>query len=111
MRSEELGYAGLVATLQRETGGSTAEVLGRITQTIRERAELKRLVRGLTSQGRLGGAIVTAIPLGLTQYSWSLGPATSPTLASSFGVMCIVAGVTMITAAWIVIRKIVDMKV
>ena len=46
MRSEELEYVGLVATLQRETGGSTAEVLDRVTQTIRERAELKRLVRG-----------------------------------------------------------------
>ena len=44
MRSEELEYVGLVATLQRETGGSTAEVLDRVTQTIRERAELKRLV-------------------------------------------------------------------
>lgn len=112
MRSEELEYVGMVATLQRETGGSTAEVLDRITQTIRERAELKRLVRGLTAQGRLGGAIVTAIPLGLTALFLVIRPGYfNPLLQSPFGVMCIVAGVTMTIAGWLVIRKIVDIKV
>ena len=112
MRSEELEYVGLVATLQRETGGSTAEVLDRITQTIRERAELKRLVRGLTAQGRLGGMIVSAIPLGLTVMFLITRPGYfNPLLHSSFGVMCIVAAVTMTTAGWIAIRKIVDIKV
>lgn len=112
MRSEELEYVGLVATLQRETGGSTAEVLDRITQTIRERAELKRLVRGLTAQGRLGGMVVTAIPLGLTAMFLVTRPGYfSPMLQSSFGVICIVAAVTMTATGWIAIRKIVDIKV
>jgi tight adherence protein B len=112
MRSEELEYVGLVATLQRETGGSTAEVLDRITQTIRERAELKRLVRTLTAQGRLGGAIVSAIPLGLSALLLVIRPGYfTPLLQSSFGVMCIVAGVAMMTAGWIAIRRIVDIKV
>jgi tight adherence protein B len=112
MRSEELEYVGLVATLQRETGGSTAEVLDHITQTIRERAELKRLVRGLTAQGRLGGAIVSAIPLGLTALFLVIRPGYfNPLVQSPFGVMCIVAGVTMTIAGWIAIRKIVDIKV
>jgi tight adherence protein B len=112
MRSEELEYVGLVATLQRETGGSTAEVLDRITQTIRERAELKRLVRGLTAQGRLGGAIVSAIPIGLAALFLVTRPGYfNPLLQSSFGVMCIVAAVGMVAAGWIAIRQIVDIKV
>src|SRR5262249_28433852 len=112
MHSEELEYVGLVATLQRETGGSTAEVLDRITQTIRERAELKRLVRTLTAQGRLGGAIVTALPLALTALLLVIEPSYfNPLLQSPFGVTCIVAGVAMTTAGWIAIRKIVDIKV
>jgi tight adherence protein B len=112
MRSEELEYVGVVATLQRETGGSTAEVLDRVTQTIRERSELKRLVRGLTAQGRLGGKVVTAIPVGLTVIFLVTRPGYfSPMLQSSFGVVCIVAAVTMTAAGWIAIRKIVDIKV
>jgi tight adherence protein B len=112
MRSEELEYVGLVATLQRETGGSTAELLDHVTQTIRERAELKRLVRTLTAQGRLGGMIVSAIPFGLTVLLLITRPGYfSPLVHSSFGVMCIVAGVAMTSAGWIAIRKIVDIKV
>lgn len=112
MRSEELEYVGLVATLQRETGGSTAEVLDHITQTIRERAELKRLVRALTAQGRLGGAIVSAIPLGLTALFLVIRPGYfTPLVQSPFGIACIVAGVLMTTAGWVAIRKIVDIKV
>jgi tight adherence protein B len=112
MRSEELEYVGLVATLQRETGGSTAEVIDRITQTIRERAELKRLVRGLTAQGRLGGGIVSAIPLGLAALFLVTRPGYfDPLLQSTFGVVSIAAAVAMVTTGWIVIRKIVDIKV
>jgi tight adherence protein B len=112
MRSHELEYVGLVATLQRETGGRTAEVLERITQTIRERAELKRLVRTLTAQGRLGGMIVTAIPVGLAAFFAVARPGYfDPLLESTFGVICIVLAATMLTAAWISIRKIVDIEV
>jgi tight adherence protein B len=112
MRSEELEYVGMVAMLQRETGGSTAEVLDRITQTIRERAELKRLVRTLTAQGRLGGAIVSAIPFGLTLMFLVTRPGYfNPLVHNAFGVVCIVVAATMAIAGWITIRKLVDIKV
>ena len=112
MRSEELDYVGLVATLQRETGGSTAEVLDRITQTIRERAELKRLVRGLTAQGRLGGGVVTAIPLALAALFAVIQPGYfDPLLHNAFGLMCLGLGAAMLTVGWIAIRKIVDIEV
>jgi tight adherence protein B len=112
MRSEELEYVGLVATLQRETGGSTAEVLDRVTETIRGRAELKRLVRTLTAQGRLGGGIVTAVPVVLTAFFLVTRPGYfAPLVHSAFGVMCIVTGAVMLTAGWLAIRKIVDIKV
>jgi tight adherence protein B len=112
MRSEELEYVGLVATLQRETGGSTAEVLDRVTDTIRGRAELKRLVQTLTAQGRLGGGIVTAVPLVLTAFFLVTRPGYfDPLIHSAFGVMCIVMAVVMLSAGWLAIRKIVDIKV
>jgi tight adherence protein B len=112
MRSEELEYVGLVATLQRDTGGNTAEVLDRVTDTIRERAELKRLVRTLTAQGRLGGAIVSAIPVALTAIFLAIRPDYfDPLFESSIGIAVIVLGASMLVAGWLVIRKIVDIEV
>jgi tight adherence protein B len=112
MRSEELEYVGLVATLQRETGGNTAEVLDRVTDTIRDRAELKRMVRTLTAQGRLGGLIVSAVPVLLTLLFLAVKPGYfDPLVSSPLGVMLIVIAVGMLTAGWIAIRKIVDIEV
>ena len=112
MRNDELDYVGLVATLQRETGGSTAEVLDRITHTIRERAELKRMVRGLTAQGRLGGLIVTSIPPALAALMAVIQPGYfDPLLHNAFGQACLVLGAAMLTVGWISIRKIVDIEV
>jgi tight adherence protein B len=113
MRSEELEYVGLVATLQRETGGNTAEVLDRVTETIRERAELKRLVQTLTAQGRMGGLVVTAVPVALSALFLVIRPGYFDPLLSrgAFGVALIVLAAAMLTAGWIAIRKVVDIKV
>jgi tight adherence protein B len=112
MRSEELEYVGLVATLQRETGGNTAEVLDRVTETIRERAELRRMVRTLTAQGRLGGLIVSAVPVALTALFLVIRPGYfAPLTDSSLGVALIVLAVGMLIAGWLAIRKIVHIEV
>jgi tight adherence protein B len=112
MRSGELEYVGLIANLQRETGGSTAEVLQRVTETVRERAELRRLVRTLSAQGRLGGMIVTALPLGVAAFFAATKPGYfDPLTSSSGGRMLIVLAVLMLLAGWAAIRKIVDIEV
>ncbi|MGZ6640796.1 MAG: type II secretion system F family protein [Solirubrobacteraceae bacterium] len=112
MRSDELEYVGLVATLQRETGGKTAEVLERVTETIRERAELKRLVRTLTAQGRLGGGVVSALPLALAAIFLVIRPHYfDPLVDNAAGIAAIVLGGLMLATGWIVIRRIVDIKV
>src|SRR5207253_6397036 len=63
MDSRELEQVALVAALQRETGGNTAEVLDRVTDTIRERFELRRTVNTLTAQGRMSRWVLTSLPL------------------------------------------------
>jgi tight adherence protein B len=112
MRSEELAYVGLVAALQRNTGGNTAEVLDRITETIRARAELSRLVRTLTAQGRLGGGVITALPLGAAAFFAATRPGYfDPLTTGPGGIALLMTGGFMLVAGWLVIRKIVDIKV
>lgn len=48
--------------IQRQTGGDLAEVLDNISDVIRERIELKGLVKGLTAEGRLSGWVLFALP-------------------------------------------------
>ncbi len=51
MNSEDFQHVAIVAGLQRDTGGNTAEVIDLVAETIRGRIEIRRLVRGLTAQG------------------------------------------------------------
>jgi tight adherence protein B len=63
MASRELEQLALVAELQREAGGNSAEVIDQVADTVRERFDLKRLIKTLTTQGRMSRWIVSALPV------------------------------------------------
>ena len=74
MKNRDIEQVALVASVQSETGGNAAEVLDRVTESIRERQELRRLVRTLTAQGRLARWIVSLLPVGLLLVISILNP-------------------------------------
>jgi tight adherence protein B len=49
--------------IQRTTGGDLAEILDKIGSVIRGRIELFGLIQGLTSEGRLSGWVLFALPM------------------------------------------------
>ena len=59
MKSGDFQHVAMIATLQRETGGNTAEVMELVAETIRERLEIRQMVRALTAQGRLAGFMLS----------------------------------------------------
>lgn len=112
MDSKELSQVALVASLQRRTGGNSAEVLDRVVQTIRERAELRRLVKTLTAQGRTSRWVVTALPLGLLAVITLINPSyVAPLIHTGGGRLALLAAAIMVTAGSMVIQRIVDIKV
>src|SRR6266545_937177 len=52
--------------IQRETGGSLAEILGKIAETIRERYRFFGKLRSLTAEGRVSGFILGVLPIGVS---------------------------------------------
>jgi tight adherence protein B len=112
MKSTDLEQVALVASLQRETGGNTAEVLDRVTDGIRERFALRRMVRTLTAQGRMSRWVLTALPVFLLVLISVINPKyMAPFFASSVGRALLVVAAVLVTAGSLVIRKIVDIKV
>ena len=111
MASPEIEYVGIVARMQREAGGNTAEVLDQVIDTIRSRQQLKRMVRSLTAQGRMGGGVITAVPVGLAVLMAVTQPGYyDPMLGSALGVILLVLAVVMVICGWLSIRKIVDVE-
>ncbi|MFY9579606.1 MAG: type II secretion system F family protein [Gaiellaceae bacterium] len=112
MDSRELEQVALVAALQRETGGNTAEVLDRVTETIRERFELRRTVKTLTAQGRMSRWVLTSLPLFLLVVITLINPSYMHILYSSTGgkVLLVLSAIS-VTAGSLVIKRIVNIKV
>ncbi|TML00932.1 MAG: VWA domain-containing protein [Actinobacteria bacterium] len=112
MDSRELEQVALVAGLQRETGGNTAEVLDRVTDTIRERFELRRTVQTLTAQGRMSRWVLTFLPLFLLLVITLINPGYMNIMYHTTGgrMVLVFAGISVASGS-LVIKKIVNIKV
>ncbi|GIE98419.1 type II secretion system F family protein [Paractinoplanes rishiriensis] len=61
--STEMVWLVMALRLQKEVGGSLAEVMQTTAETMRERAALRRHVRTLSAEGRISAYVLTALPL------------------------------------------------
>ena len=112
MASRDLDQVSVVAELQRRTGSNSAEVLDRVTETVRERFALRRLVSTLTAQGRMSRWVLTCLPLGLMLVIALLNPGyLHPLLHTAFGEFLLVVGAVMVTCGSLIIKRIVEIEV
>jgi tight adherence protein B len=112
MVSRDLEQVALVAELQRQAGTSSAEVVDRVADTVRDRFELRRLVDTLTAQGRLSRWIVSLIPVGLLLVLQLINPHyLHPLTATTGGKVLLVIATMLVIGGSLVIKKIVNIKV
>jgi tight adherence protein B len=112
MRNRDLEQVILVAMLQRETGGNTAEVIDRVSETIRYRGELRRTISTLTTQGRMARWIVSLLPPSLLAVITAINPDyMKPLIATTTGHVLLVFAMALLVSGSLVIKKIVHIEV
>ena len=112
MQNVDLEQVALVAQLQRDAGGNAAEVVDRVAETIRERFELRRLVRTLTVQGRMSRWIVTGLPVALIALLMLINPHyLHPLVSNLAGKVLIGFGVVLVISGSLLIKRIVEIEV
>lgn len=112
MKSEDFHHVAVVAALQRETGGNTAEVIELVADTVRERIEIRRMVRGLTAQGRLSGGILSMLPVVMLIFISMINPTyVHPLFHSAVGLIALGVAMGLVVLGGLVIRKIIEIKV
>lgn len=110
--SDDLHLVVTATNVARKLGGNMAEMFDIISQTIRERFRLEGRIRALTSQGKLQGWVVGAMPLILGLVLNYMRPdLMQPMLHSKFGYGLILAIAVMETLGIWMIRKIVAIDV
>jgi tight adherence protein B len=110
--SEDLELVVVSTNISRALGGNMAEMFETISGTIRERFRLEGKIDAMTSQGKLQGWVVAAMPLVLGLVLNYLRPdLIGPMLGHLFGYVLVAAIVVLETLGILWIRRIVQVDI
>jgi tight adherence protein B len=112
LRSDDLDSVATAASIARQLGGNVAETLESVAAAMRERFRIEGRIRALTSQGKLQGQIVAALPLGVGLFlDWYRPDLVRPMFEHAFG-YCLAGAIVLLQAiGFVLIRRISRIEV
>jgi tight adherence protein B len=111
MQSSDMDQIAVLALVQREAGGNTAEVLDQVTTNIRARMDVRRLVKVLTTQGKFSSWVVAGVPVGVALFLLATNPGyLDPLFHRLIGQVAGIMAIVMAIAGFYIIRKIVSIE-
>ena len=112
VQSEEMDLVISASLIAQEVGGNLAEILGRLSTTIRRKLEMEGKIRALTAQGILQGRIVTLLPfMILVALMWLEPVATQPIYTGLLGWCFLTVIVVLQVVGGLMIKKIVTIDI
>ena len=108
----DLRYFVVAVSIQRESGGNLAEVLGKLAQLIRARLRLLDRVRVLSSEGRLSAWILVLMPFALAGLLALFNPGfMRPLWTDPIGISLLQAMLAVMLLGIVLIARIVRIRV
>jgi tight adherence protein B len=111
LRSDDFVWVTQAIAINREVGGNLAEVLDGVGHTIRERNQIRRQVKALSSEGRLSALVLMALPFGVALFLSVTNPAYLLKLTHSligYGMLGAAAVLMIVGGLWL--RKVVSFR-
>ncbi len=110
--SEDFRWTVTAIAIQREVGGNLAEVLDLVANTMRQRAELRRHIRALTSEGRLSAAILFVLPFFMMGLLLLVNPGYMGQLfTTSMGIGLLIVGAVLLAVGGVWLRKASEVEI
>jgi tight adherence protein B len=111
LASKNFEFVVLAVNIQRQVGGSLAEILDMVADTGREREQFSRKVRALTAMGRASAYVLVGMPFviagGLAAINYSY---IKPLFTTSAGTYMLIFAMVMISIGTLILRKLVNFK-
>lgn len=112
MASDDVEQVALVASLHQRTGGNMAEVLDRVADAVRERAELRRQLRTLSAQARMSRWVLTALPVVIALLTLVIDPSyVQPLYTTAGGLVALGLAASLVTVGSLILRKLTEIEV
>jgi tight adherence protein B len=109
--SKNFEFVMSAVTIQRQVGGSLAGLFDMVADTVRQRQQFHRKIRGLTAMGRMSAYTLVGLPffVGLAIYVINR-EYMKPLLTTSTGHKLIILMFVMMTIGSLMLKKIVSFK-
>jgi tight adherence protein B len=97
--------------IQQQVGGSLAGLIDMVADTVRQRQQFIRKIKGLTAMGRAGAYTLVALPFFIGAAITVINPTyMDPLYHSHTGHMLIYTGLAMMAFGSLILKKIVSFK-
>jgi tight adherence protein B len=109
--SKNFEFVMSAVTIQRQVGGSLAGLFDMVADTVRQRQQFRRKIRGLTAMGRLSAYVLVGLPFVVGAAIYAINrPYMEPLFATSTGHKLILLVFVMMGFGSAILKKIVSFK-
>ena len=112
MENTDLEWIVTALTIQKNVGGSLADIIDTVLETIRSRIDIRREVRTLSAEGRLSALVLVLLPISiflflvLSQKEYMAIYWTTP-----LGVVVLIFVGILMSVGWMWMKKVVEIRV
>jgi tight adherence protein B len=109
--SKNLSFVLTAVSIQRQIGGSLAGLFDMVAETVRQRQQFARKIRGLTAMGRMSAYVLGGLPFVIALAVSVINPGyMTPLWGTQIGHQLIGMGLGMIAVGGVILKKIVSFK-
>jgi tight adherence protein B len=109
--SKHLAFVLTAVTIQRQIGGSLAGLFDMVAETVRQRQQFARKIKGLTAMGRASAYVLGGLPFFLALVITFMNPSyMAPLWDTPTGHMLIFVALGMLAFGGLILKKIVSFK-
>jgi tight adherence protein B len=111
MDSDDFRWVAQAIDIQRSVGGDLAQILDTVSETIRERNQIRRQIKSLSAEGRISAYILIAIPFALAAFILLMAPEyIAPLWTTTAGRVAVAGGGLLMLAGVAWIRRLIRLK-
>ncbi|WP_436795476.1 type II secretion system F family protein [Actinospongicola halichondriae] len=111
VQNEDFEWVVDAMRIHRQVGGDLAQILDKVSETIRARNRLRRQIDALTAEGRLSGLVLGSLPIGMALVLYSTNPDyLKPLFESTAGFIMVGVAVTLLITGVVWLRKLIDVE-
>jgi tight adherence protein B len=112
INEQDIKFFVVVLKIQQETGGNLAEIMSNLSGIIRQRKQLRHKIMAMTSEGRITGYILAAIPIFVFGLLFFMSPKhLQPLFSTDLGNQILGGAIGLVVLSQIIVRKMVNIDI